>query len=77
MPAAAAMTTSAATSAPLSGTGAKLMARMRLPTRATERMPPRLSTGSDVSLTCEGMYFNANSSATTANGSVIRKTEPQ
>ena len=38
--------------------------------------PPRLSTGSDVSLTCEGMNFIAHSNATTANGSVIRKTDP-
>ena len=77
MPAATAMMISPATSAPLLGTGAKLMARMRLPTSATDRTPPRLSTRSDVSLTCDGMYFAANTNATTANGRVIRKTDPQ
>ena len=39
-------------------------------------MPPRLSTGSVASLTCAGTSFTAITSATTASGSVSRKTEP-
>ncbi len=40
-------------------------------------MPPRLSTGSVVSLTCAGTKRSAASSASAASGSVTRKTEPQ
>ena len=39
-------------------------------------MPPRLSTGSAVSLTWAGTSRNASTSATTASGSVSRKTDP-
>ena len=39
-------------------------------------MPPRLSTGSVVSLTWAGTNRQAMNSATTASGSVTRKTEP-
>ena len=40
-------------------------------------MPPRLSTGSLVSFTWLGTKSDAMTSATTASGSVIRKTDPQ
>ncbi len=40
-------------------------------------MPPRLSTGSVVSLTCAGTNRSAASSASAASGSVTRNTEPQ
>ncbi len=63
--------------APSPGTGAKLIASTSAATITTERMPPRLSTGSVVSLTWEGTKRSAMNSATTASGSVIRKTEPQ
>ena len=59
------------------GTGAKLMARMSVPTRTADRMPPRLSTGSTVSFTCAGTNRHAMKRATAASGSVIRKTDPQ
>ena len=66
-----------APASPLSGTGAKLIARISAPTSTTERMPPRLSTGSVVSLTWRGHEAPAPcTSATTASGSVTRKTEP-
>ena len=39
-------------------------------------MPPRLSTGSVVSFTWAGTRRSAKTSATTASGSVSRKTEP-
>ena len=39
-------------------------------------MPPRLSTGSEVSFTWLGTSSIASTSATTASGSVSRKTEP-
>src|SRR5215510_13709904 len=42
----------------------------------TERMPPRLSTGSVVSLTWLGTTAIASTNATTASGSVSRKTDP-
>src|SRR3954470_21272961 len=64
-------------SAPLLGTGAKLIARMSDATRTTDSTPPRLSTGSVASLTWAGTTFAASGSATTTRGSVIRKTEPQ
>ena len=59
------------------GTGAKLMARMSAPTMSAERIPPRLSTASDVSFTWAGTYRQAMNSATAASGSVTRKTDPQ
>ncbi len=40
-------------------------------------MPPRLSTGSVVSFTWAGTKRSAASSASSASGSVTRKTEPQ
>ena len=64
------------TSAPLFGTGAKLMASTTLATSTIDRMPPRLSTGSVVSFTWAGTSTTASTKATTANGSVIRKTDP-
>ncbi len=64
------------TSVPLPGTGAKLIESTRPATSMTERMPPRLSTGSVDSLTCAGTNAHAITSATTANGKVTRKTEP-
>ncbi len=39
-------------------------------------MPPRLSTGSVVSLTWLGTKRKASTSATAASGNVIRKTDP-
>ena len=60
----------------LFGTGAKLMPRISEPTRTTTASPPRLSTGSVVSFTCAGTKRSAMTSATTASGSVSRKTEP-
>ena len=62
---------------PCSGTGAKLIASTIAATSTIERMPPRLSTGSVVSLTWLGTSRIAITSATTASGSVIRNTEPQ
>ena len=61
---------------PAFGTAAKLMARTSAETITTERMPPRLSTGSVVSLTWEGTNAIAMTKATTANGRVMRKTDP-
>jgi hypothetical protein len=43
---------------------------------STERMPPRLSTGSVVSLTWAGTKRHAMNSATNARGSVTKKTDP-
>ena len=63
-------------SAPSFGTGAKLMARTRLAIATTERMPPRLSTGSVVSLTFPGTNDSAITKATTARGNVMRNTDP-
>ena len=60
-----------------SATGAKLIARMNDPTSTSERMPPRLSTGSVVSLTCAGTNLGAMNSATTATGRTTKKTEFQ
>ena len=57
--------TSPSASAPLSGTGAKLMPRIeRRRPAATERMPPRLSTGSVASFTWAGTNCSASTSAT-------------
>ena len=70
------MAASPATNAPSLGTGAKLMASTRLATRTIDRIPPRLSTGSVVSLTWLGTSTRAITKATTASGSVIRNTEP-
>jgi hypothetical protein len=58
------------------GTGAKLIERISAPTRTTDRIPPRLSTGSVVSLTWLGTMKYAIRTATTASGNVTRKTEP-
>ena len=71
-----ATTASVRVRAPLFGTGAKLMARISDPTRATERMPPRWSTLSVVSLTWAGTKNQAISAAMAASGSVTRNTEP-
>ena len=70
------MATRPRTSAPSFGTGAKLIARTTAAINRTERMPPRLSTGSVVSFTWAGTRRSAKTSATTASGSVSRKTEP-
>ena len=76
IPAATAMAASPATSVPLSGTGAKLMASTTAATSTIDRIPPRLSTGSVVSLTWLGTSTTAMTRATTASGSVMRNTEP-
>ncbi len=55
MTAATAMTARLITSVVLSGTTAKLMARMSAPTRTNESIPPRWSTEPSVSLTWLGM----------------------
>jgi hypothetical protein len=60
----------------LFGTGAKLIPRTSAATSSTDTTPPRLSTGSVVSLTLLGTRKNASGSATSASGSVSRKTEP-
>ena len=70
------MITRPTTRVPLSGTTAKLMARMTAPTSTAERIPPRLSTASSVSLTWLGMNLKASGKATTINGMEMRKTEP-
>ena len=76
-PAAIATISRPTASAPLFGTGAKLMPSTSAATSRTDNTPPRLSTGSVVSLTWAGTKATAISSATTASGSVIRNTEPQ
>ncbi len=58
------------------GTGAKLMPRIAAPIITADRIPPRLSTFSVVSLMCAGTYRIAMNSATPASGSVTRKTAP-
>ena len=58
------------------GSGAMLMPSTTEPTITTERMPPRLSTGAVVSFTPEGTSQRAPTTATTASGRVMRKTEP-
>ncbi len=75
--AATAMRARPTTSVPMFGTGAKLIARINVPTSSADRMPPRLSTGSTVSLTWAGTNLHAMYSARTASGSVTRKTDPQ
>ena len=65
------------TSVRMLATGAKLIARTKEPTSTTDRMPPRLSTFSLVSLTCEGKNFHAMKRATNATGSTTKKTEFQ
>ena len=42
----------------------------------TERMPPRLSTGSVDSLTWAGTNFHTRTRAITAGGTAMRKTDP-
>ena len=76
-PAARAMTDSPTTTVVLSGTGAKLMASTSAAIISTDRIPPRLSTGSEVSCTWAGTRKIARTKATAARGRVIRKTEPQ
>ena len=61
---------------PASGTGAKLIARINAATSTTERMPPRLSTGSVALVHVARNERDARTSATTASGSVTRNTEP-
>ncbi len=73
----AATAESPSTSVLAPGTGAKLMAMMNVPTSTTERMPPRLSTGSFVSWTWAGTNRSAMMNATTASGMTARKTEGQ
>jgi hypothetical protein len=74
--AATAITARPRASVPLFGTGAKLIAKIKAPTKRTERTPPRLSTGSAVSFTWLGTNMTAISRATPARGRVIRKTDP-
>jgi hypothetical protein len=52
------------------------MTKMSAPMNSTDKMPPRLSTGSVVSLTRLGTHMTANTMATTASGKVARNTEP-
>ena len=56
-------------------TGAKLMERMNAPTITSDRIPPRLSTGSVVSLTCGGTNSRAMMKAITAIGTTTMNTE--
>ncbi len=74
--AAAAIARSPIARAPSFGTGAKLMPSTSPPTSTTERIPPRLSTGSVVSLTWLGTKTSAMISATPTSGNVTRKTDP-
>jgi hypothetical protein len=53
-----------------------LIERISAATSRTDRMPPRLSTDSVVSLTWLGTNRQANRSATTASGTVMTKTDP-
>jgi hypothetical protein len=76
IPAVRATAASPITSAASLGTGAKLIERTSDATRTTERMPPRLSTGSVVSLTWLGTKATAISRATPASGRVIKNTDP-
>ena len=71
------MPPSTSTSVVSFGTGAKLIERMSAPTMTSDRTPPRLSTGSVVSLTWPGTKRYAIRIATTASGSVTRNTDPQ
>jgi hypothetical protein len=57
------------------GTVAKLIASTSAPMNSTNRIPPRLSTGSVASLTWAGTNTQAIVSATSASGRVTRKTE--
>ncbi len=61
---------------PLPGSGARLIARISVPTIPIEMIPPRWSTGSVVSLTCAGTIFHAASRAIAASGAVTMNTEP-
>ncbi len=76
MPAASAIAARPSARALAFGMGAKLMARTSAAISTTETIPPKLSTGSEVSLTCPGTNRSANTIATAASGSVIRNTEP-
>src|SRR3954447_26622180 len=60
----------------VSGTETRLMPSTSAPTSSTERMPPRLSTGSVASLTWLGTNRTASTSATTTSGSVTKKPAP-
>ena len=62
---------------PLPGSGARLIASTRVPTRAIERMPPRWSTGSVVSFTWAGTKRQAQKRAIAASGAVTMKTDHQ
>ena len=72
---ASAITPSPIASAPLPGTAAKLIPRTSVPIITTERIPPRLSTGSVVSFTCAGTKRIAITSAISASGRVITNTD--
>jgi hypothetical protein len=61
---------------PSFGTTAKLMARISAPTRRADSTPPRLSTGSVVSLTWAGISLRASGSPRAIRGRVTRNTEP-
>ena len=74
--AAAATSPSPRAAAPLPGVGAKLIESTSVPTSTADSTPPKLSTGSVVSLTWPGTNAQASSSAISANGSVTTKTEP-
>ena len=70
------MAVSPRTSAPALGTAAKVVASTSAATSTTDRIPPKSSTGSVASFTWLGTRRLAITTATTASGSVIRKTEP-
>ena len=59
-----------------SGMGAKLIASTSPAIIKIDRIPPALSTGSVVSLTCAGIRRRASTNATTASGTVMRNTDP-
>ena len=61
---------------PLPGSGARLIASTSVATIAIERMPPRWSTGSVVSLTWAGISLQAKKRAIAASGALMMKTEP-
>ena len=62
---------------PLPGSGARLIARIKVPTRAIVRMPPRWSTGSVVSLTWAGTRRQAKKRAIAASGALMMNTDHQ
>ncbi len=77
MPATSAITSSPIAVARMSPSGITLIASTNDPTRITDRMPPRLSTGSVPSFTCDGTLRIARNSATSASGMTMKNTHGQ